>query len=72
MLEMHRRDGARRGPDLEPRRLDRRALGNGTRIAAALLLRESGAAEVEVETESRLVRAAPEPTAEWCARSSAS
>jgi diaminopimelate epimerase len=31
--------------------------GNGTRIAAAWLLRESGRSEVEIETESRLVRA---------------
>lgn len=31
--------------------------GNGTRIAAAWLLRESGLVEVEIETESRLVRA---------------
>ena len=45
--------------------------GTGTRIAAAWLLRESGAAEVWT-TESRLVRAAPEPTAERCARTSAS
>lgn len=33
--------------------------GNGTRIAAAWLLRESGLPEVEIETESKLVRAAP-------------
>ena len=33
--------------------------GNGTRIAAAWLLRESGLPEVEIETESRLVRAGP-------------
>lgn len=33
--------------------------GNGTRIAAAWLLRESGRTEVEVETESRIVRATP-------------
>jgi diaminopimelate epimerase len=32
--------------------------GNGTRIAAAWLLRESAAAEVEIETENRVVRAA--------------
>jgi diaminopimelate epimerase len=31
--------------------------GNGTRIAAAWLLGETGAAEVEIETESRVVRA---------------
>ena len=31
--------------------------GNGTRIAAAWLLRESAADEVEIETESRVVRA---------------
>ena len=33
--------------------------GNGTRIAAAWMLRESGLPEVEIETESKLVRAAP-------------
>jgi len=33
--------------------------GNGTRIAAAWLLRESGLPEVEIETESKLVRAVP-------------
>jgi len=33
--------------------------GNGTRIAAAWLLRETGLHEVEVETESRAVRASP-------------
>ncbi|HEX6723914.1 MAG TPA: diaminopimelate epimerase [Gaiella sp.] len=33
--------------------------GNGTRIAAAWLLRESGLHEVEIETESKLVRAVP-------------
>lgn len=33
--------------------------GNGTRIAAAWLLRESGAASVEIETESGVVRATP-------------
>jgi diaminopimelate epimerase len=33
--------------------------GNGTRIAAAWLLRESGLDEVEIETESKLVRAGP-------------
>jgi diaminopimelate epimerase len=32
--------------------------GNGTRIAAAWLLRETGAAEVEVETAGRVVRSA--------------
>jgi diaminopimelate epimerase len=31
--------------------------GNGTRIAAAWLLRESGRPEVQIETESKLVRA---------------
>jgi len=31
--------------------------GNGTRIAAAWLLRESGLPEVEIETESKLLRA---------------
>ena len=31
--------------------------GNGTRIAAAWLLREAGADEVEIETENRVVRA---------------
>ena len=33
--------------------------GNGTRIAAAWLLRETGRTEVEIETESRIVRARP-------------
>ena len=33
--------------------------GNGTRIAAAWLLRESGLQEVEIETESKIVRATP-------------
>jgi diaminopimelate epimerase len=33
--------------------------GNGTRIAAAWLLRQSGLPEVEIETESKLVRAVP-------------
>ena len=33
--------------------------GNGTRIAAAWLLGEEGAGEVEIETEGRLVRATP-------------
>ena len=33
--------------------------GNGTRIAAAWLLRETGASQVEIETENRVVRAAP-------------
>jgi diaminopimelate epimerase len=33
--------------------------GNGTRIAAAWLLRESGLPEVEIETESKLIRAVP-------------
>lgn len=33
--------------------------GNGTRIAAAWLLRETGRQVVEIETESRVVRAAP-------------
>ncbi len=32
--------------------------GNGTRIAAAWLLRETGAAEVEIDTGARVVRAA--------------
>lgn len=33
--------------------------GNGSRIAAAWLLRETGLSEVEIETESKLVRAGP-------------
>ncbi len=33
--------------------------GNGTRIAAAWLLRESGLSEVEIDTENKRVRAAP-------------
>jgi diaminopimelate epimerase len=33
--------------------------GNGTRIAAAWLLRESEASEVEIETENRVVQASP-------------
>jgi diaminopimelate epimerase len=60
VLEVHRRDGARAAiriwnPDGSTAELS----GNGTRIAAAWLLRESGAPRVEVETESRLVLAAP-------------
>ncbi len=35
--------------------------GNGTRIAAAWLMRQSGAAEVEVETAGRAVRTASAP-----------
>lgn len=36
--------------------------GNGSRIAAAWLLRETGASAVEIETESRVVRATPGDT----------
>lgn len=39
--------------------------GNGTRIAAAWLLRETGAASVEIETESRVVRASPGDRDGW-------
>ena len=60
VLEVTARDGARAtvriwNPDGSTAELS----GNGTRIAAAWLLRESGRTEVEIETESKLVRAAP-------------
>jgi diaminopimelate epimerase len=60
VLEVTTLDGARAtvsiwNPDGSTAELS----GNGTRIAAAWLLRESGRTEVEVETESRIVRAAP-------------
>ena len=60
VLEVTTRDGARAtlriwNPDGSTAELS----GNGTRIAAAWLLRESSQAEVEIETESRTVRATP-------------
>ena len=60
VLEVTARDDARAririwNPDGSTAELS----GNGTRIAAAWLLRETGAASVEVETESRVVRARP-------------
>ena len=60
VLEVTGRDGARAAvriwnPDGSTAELS----GNGTRIAAAWLLRESGLQEVEIETESRVVAAAP-------------
>lgn len=60
LLEITGRDGARAvvriwNPDGSTAELS----GNGTRIAAAWMLRESGLPEVEIETESKLVRAAP-------------
>jgi diaminopimelate epimerase len=60
VLEAFRRDGAHAAiriwnPDGSTAELS----GNGTRIAAAWLLRETGATEVEVETQSRTVRATP-------------
>jgi len=60
LLEVSGRDGARAAvriwnPDGSTAELS----GNGTRIAAAWLLRESGLGEVEIETETRIVRAAP-------------
>jgi len=59
LLEVTARTGARAtvriwNPDGSTAELS----GNGTRIAAAWLLRESGLPEVEIETESRIVRAA--------------
>ena len=39
--------------------------GNGTRIAAAWLLRETGASAVEIATESRVVRATPGDRDGW-------
>jgi diaminopimelate epimerase len=58
LLEVTGRDGARAAvriwnPDGSTAELS----GNGTRIAAAWMLRESGLPEVEIETESKLVRA---------------
>ena len=60
LLEVTGRDAARAAvriwnPDGSTAELS----GNGTRIAAAWMLRESGLPEVEIETESKLVRAAP-------------
>ena len=60
LLEVTGRDAARAAvriwnPDGSTAELS----GNGTRIAAAWLLRESGLSQVEIETESKLVRAAP-------------
>jgi diaminopimelate epimerase len=60
VLEVRHRDGARASiliwnPDGSTAELS----GNGTRIAAAWLLRESEAPEVEIETENRVVRASP-------------
>jgi len=60
LLEVTGRDAARAivriwNPDGSTAELS----GNGTRIAAAWLLRESGLPEVEIETESKLVRARP-------------
>ena len=60
LLEVTGRDAARAvvriwNPDGSTAELS----GNGTRIAAAWMLRESGLPEVEIETESKLVRAAP-------------
>jgi diaminopimelate epimerase len=60
MLEITGREGARASvriwnPDGSTAELS----GNGTRIAAAWLLRETGRTEVEIETESKVVRAAP-------------
>jgi diaminopimelate epimerase len=58
LLEITARDGGRAAvriwnPDGSTAELS----GNGTRIAAAWLLRESGLPEVEIETESRIVAA---------------
>jgi len=60
LLEVTGRDAARAvvriwNPDGSTAELS----GNGTRIAAAWMLRESGLSQVEIETESKLVRAAP-------------
>ncbi len=60
VLEVRRREGARASiriwnPDGSTAELS----GNGTRIAAAWLLRETDAPEVEIATEERLVRASP-------------
>ena len=62
LLEVTGRDGARAvvriwNPDGSTAELS----GNGTRIAAAWMLRESGLPEVEIETESKLVRAVAGP-----------
>lgn len=60
LLEVTERHGARAAvriwnPDGSTAELS----GNGTRIAAAWLLRESGLSEVGIETENRLVQAVP-------------
>jgi diaminopimelate epimerase len=60
VLEVTARDAARAtiriwNPDGSTAELS----GNGTRIAAAWLLRETGASSVEIETESRVVHATP-------------
>ena len=60
LLEVTGRDAARAvvriwNPDGSTAELS----GNGTRIAAAWMLRESDLSQVEIETESKLVRAAP-------------
>jgi diaminopimelate epimerase len=60
LLEVLHREGTRASiriwnPDGSTAELS----GNGTRIAAAWLLRELGATEVEIETEDRVVRASP-------------
>jgi len=62
LLEVTGRDGARAvvriwNPDGSTAELS----GNGTRIAAAWMLRESGLPEVEIETASKLVRAVAGP-----------
>ena len=62
LLEVTSRDGARAvvriwNPDGSTAELS----GNGTRIAAAWMLRESGLPEVEIETASKLVRAVAGP-----------
>lgn len=63
VLEVRERDGARAtvvvwNPDGSVAEMS----GNGTRIAAAWLLRETQAAEVEIETGGRIVRATPSGT----------
>ncbi len=60
VLEVTHRDGSRAAvriwnPDGSTAELS----GNGTRIAAAWVLHETGLPEVEIETESRVVRAQP-------------
>ena len=62
VIEVRARDGARAGIAIwNPDGSTAEMSGNGSRIAAAWLLREGGEGEVEIETAGRLVRATPAP-----------